>query len=212
MWGELGFIIYLSTLIRNCHVSLISFPRDLFILHYLYEFRWAGRLGAGRMGGKSLQMHSVLLSVIVSISLCYWMIIGFGGQWLFFIYFSEKEPTQQEKGLLSAVQACKCVWCAFYFYVLCLRLLCGTVFSLMHDSDVQSYTVLCPVGHCPSSNLPAVMVWRCYTRIKTTVYGLLNTDFHFILSCHLLHQKKDLHLPSGVWWIIFCCYCPYWGL
>lgn len=136
MWRNLCFVIYLITLIRNCHVNLISSPRDLFILHYLHAFQWAGRLGRGRVGRNSLKMHSFLLSVIVSISLCYWMIIGFGGQWLFFIYFSEKESTQQEKGLLSAVQACKCVWFAFYFSVLCLCLLCGTVFFLMHDSDV----------------------------------------------------------------------------
>ena len=58
----------------------------------------------------------------MSISLCYWIIIGSGGQWLCFIYFSEKESTQQEKGLLSAVLACKCVW--FFIFIFCIGVCC----------------------------------------------------------------------------------------
>lgn len=125
-------------------------------------------------------MHSFLLAVIVSTSLCYWMIIGFGGQWLFFAYFSEKEATQQEKGLLSAVLACKCVWCVFYFYVLCLSLLCGPAFfwCMTRWAVLQ---ILCSVERWPGTDPPAVSVWSCCTKVKKIVCGFLNINvFRFI--------------------------------
>lgn len=124
----------------------------------------------------------ILLAVIVSISQCYWIIIGSGGQWLCFIYFSEKESTQQEKGLLSAVLACKCVW--FFIFIFCIGVCCVALSFfdawLWRIGFIQFF-VLLNIGQ--ALTYLQYWVWSHYTKVKRIVCEYLNINiFHFVPS------------------------------
>lgn len=173
--GDLIFVIYFSTLIRNCQVSL-NFPwRPIyFALFVCILVSW--EMGGGEVGVILLKMHNFLpacncFNIIMLLDdYRIWRPVT-----ILHLFLWERIYSARKGFALCCASMQMCVigllFSVFVFSVWpCLL--------LMHDSDAQFYKVYWTlVKHWFTCCIGVVLFYR---KVKGVVYGFLNIIIHFV--------------------------------